>query len=376
MAKKEQLKMDKIKRFVTCLVPAYVCNFQCMYCYLNHNTSNHAYKGGIRPFASSAGEIAQYFSLKRMGGVCYFNLCAAGETMLHPELNNFVAALTKEGHYADIVTNGTLSNRFDDLLNKLDREQRKHLFIKFSFHYLELKNRNLMQTFLDNIKKVRNSGVSYSVEITPHDELIPYIEEIKKFSMENFGALPHITVARNEATKDISLLTQYPREEFYKIWSQFDSAMFNFKYKIFNQYRSEFCYAGLWSIAVSLEDGIYRQCYGGDILGNFRNKKKPIKFRAIGKCRKPHCFNGHAFLALGDIPELETPTYTDERDRVTIDNSCWFDTETKQFFNTKLYESNVQYTDIEKKKILTQNSFLFCLNKAKRAFDKISNFTK
>ena len=39
-------------------------------------------------------------------------------------------------------------------------------------------------------------------------------------------------------------------------------------------------------------------------------KYKPIRFEAIGcKCTQPHCYNGHAFLTLGDIPELNTPTY-------------------------------------------------------------------
>lgn len=275
--------------------------------------------GGIKPFASKPEDIVKFFSLDRLGGSCYFNLCADGETMMHPELIELVNELTKEGHYTDIVTNGTLEKKFDELIDKLSSTQRNHLFIKFSFHYLELKKRHMINNFLSNVSKIKNAGISYSIEITPHDELVPYIDEIKEFSLREFGALPHITVARNEGTDEILLLTKYSREEYKVIWSQFDSEMFNFKFSIFNQNRtSDFCYAGLWSLTVDLESGLYRQCYGGDVLGLFTNLKKPINFRAIGKCRQPHCFNGHAFLACGNIPELETPYYYQERDRKTV----------------------------------------------------------
>lgn len=352
--------MDRISKFITCLVPVHACNFRCLYCYLSHHVDKDAYNGGIKPFAKRSDEIVAFFSQERLGGPCYFNLCAAGETMMHPELINLVCELTKEGHYTDIVTNGTLTKKFDELIEKLSTEQRKHLYIKFSFHYLELKKRNMMDKFLDNVKKIKNAGISYTIEITPHDELVPFIDEIKEFSMKEFGALPHITVARDEGTDEILLLTAYSREEYKKIWSQFESELFDFKLSIFNQDRtSDFCYAGLWSLAVDFETGLYHQCYGGDILGSFKDINKPIKFRAIGKCRQPHCFNGHAFLACGDIPELETPTYAEERDREMFSGEHWFTPEVASYFATKLSESNKEFSDAEKRKAM-------CLNKAMR----------
>lgn len=368
--------MDKIKRFVTCLIPVHACNFRCTYCYLSHHVDKDVYGGGIKPFAALAQDVAAYFSVERMGGPCYFNLCAAGETMMHPELNDFIVALTKNGHYADIITNGTLTSRFEDLISKLDERQRKHLFIKFSFHYLELQKLKMMKKFIDNVIRIKDAGISYSIEITPHDDLVPYIDEIKEFSMREFGAWPHITVARNEGTKEIGLLTKFSREKYKKIWSQFDSEMFNFKLSIFNEKRCEFCYAGLWSISVILETGNYMQCYGGDVLGNFCDLSKPVHFRAMGKCREPHCFNGHAFLALGDIPELGSPYYYEERDRVTDDGVHWFQPETKEFFSSKLSESNEQYTEKEKKKILIKNKGLYVVNKGKRACQKLVAIVK
>ena len=355
--------MDKISKFITCLVPVNACNFRCEYCYLSHHSDKDVYGGGIKPFAEKAEDIVKFFSVERLGGPCYFNLCAAGETMMHPELIDFVIELTKEGHYADIVTNGTLEKKFDELIERLSTTQKKHIFIKFSFHYLELKKRNMMDKFLGNVKKIKDAGISYTIEITPHDELVSYIDEIKEFSLQEFGALPHITVARDEGSDKILLLTKYSREEYKKIWSQFNSEMFNFKLSIFNEDRSnDFCYAGLWSLAVELETGFYRQCYNGDILGNFKDLNKPVNFRAIGKCRQPHCFNGHAFLACGNIPELETPYYYQERDRETLSGEHWFTPELKAFFSTKLCESNKEYSDEEKKKAMQLNNIMRVVN--------------
>ena len=365
--------MDKIKRFITCLIPVHVCNFRCMYCYLSHHDNNTVYAGGIKPFATEPKEFVNFFSKERLGGPCYFNLCAAGETMMHPELIDLVYELTKEGHYTDIVTNGTLERKFDELIEKLDDNQKKHLFIKFSFHYLELKKKGMMSKFIGNVNRIKNSGISYTIEITPHDELVPFIDEIKEFSIREFGALPHITVARNEGTDDIALLTKYSREEYYNIWSQFDSALFKFKLSIFNQNRKcDFCYAGLWSLAVDLESGLYSQCYGGDVLGTFKDSNKPIKFRAIGKCRLPHCFNGHAFLACGDIPELETPFYYEERDRQMTTGEHWFKPEVRDFFSSKLSESNEVYNEDQQKKGMrcTKEIRVVCLGGKVKRFIK------
>ena len=73
----------------------------------------------------------------------------------------------------------------------------KRLFFKFSFHYLELKRLGWMERFFENVKRVRDAGVSFTVEITPSDELVPYIDEIKQVCMEHLGTYCHITIARS-----------------------------------------------------------------------------------------------------------------------------------------------------------------------------------
>lgn len=338
---------NRIKRFITCHVPVDACNFKCPYCYLSQL---NAKDGAIHKLCMKPEDIAKSLSVERLGGICYFNLCGNGETMMHPQLVDLVYELTKAGHYCDIITNGTISVKFDELLNRLSKEQLSRLFVKFSFHYLELKRLNMLELFADNVAKIKNSPASFSIEVTPCDEYIPHIEEIKNFSLEHFGALPHVTVTRDESTDKIALLTSLSREEYKKTWSQFDSAMFDFKFSIFNQKRKEFCHAGDWSFELNLQNGIYTQCYHGKVLGNIKDMDKPLYFEPIGYCPIAHCFNSHAFLAFGDIPELQAPTYAEERNRVTPTGE-WLKPNCKEFFSTKVYDNNHDISQKTKKEI-------------------------
>jgi len=352
--------MNKIKRYIACGVPTEACNFRCSYCYLP--CKGNAFNGRISKFMYSIEKMVEALSVERLGGICYFNMCAAGETTLQKDLFPLVKGLINNGHYCDIITNGTITQKIDELISMLNESERSHLFIKFSFHYLQLLEKKLLKTFVENVNKAKNAGISITVEITPHDELIPYIEEIKKFSIENFGTLPHITVARNEATEDIELLSTLSREQYKETWSVFDSVLFDFKFSIFGRKINEFCYAGQNSIYLDLRTGEYKTCYRGDTLGNmFENISKPIKFCPIGKCTLPHCFNGHTYIAWGgDVPDidLQLPTYAEERNRVCNDGTEWLTSNCKEFFSSRADTQNAYYNEKEQKRIITKNKYL------------------
>lgn len=365
---------NRIKRFITIHIPVYACNFRCSYCYVGQHQG--AYQNGIKKFCIAPDLIAKSLSPERLGGYCYFNLCGLGETTLHPQLFELVSNLTSQGHFVDIITNGVLRNKLIDFVDKLNDYQKAHLFIKFSFHYLELKEHNLQEVFFNNVKLIEKSRISFSIEITPHDELVPYIDEIKTISLEKFGALPHITVARNEDTKEIALLSKYTKEEYDKIWGSFGSPLFDFKLKVFNEKRNEFCYAGEWSLSINLLSGDYKQCYCGRVLGNIMDLERPINFVPIGKCRLPHCYNAHAFLAWGNIPELNSPSYNEERDRLTVTNEHWLKTDCRDFFETKLFDNNKIYRLGEKRSILFVNNISYLFSIPKRICNKICRFFK
>lgn len=325
-----------MKRFIDIHVPVTSCNFKCHYCYVTQMNKNNTEK--IK-FRYSPKEVQEAFSIKRMGGICLLNICGLGETLIPKEIVEYIEVLLKEGHYVMIVTNGTLTNRFNEIA-ELDSLLLKHLFFKFSFHYLELKRLNLMETFISNVNHMKDVGCSYTIEITPNDELESYIEDIKQICVENFGAPCHVTIPRKENDKIIPLLSKHSIDEFYTIWSTFDSKLLDFKKMIWGVKRREFCHAGEWSGLLDLGTGLWTPCYS--IRAQKQNFfSEDFEFYPVGKhCNMPHCYNGHSFLSLGNIPEINTYHFDELRNRKCSDGTMWLSLEMEKFFNERLEESN------------------------------------
>ena len=340
--------MCKIKRFIDCYVPVTTCTLRCHYCYITHQ---RLFSNKLPKFKYEADVLKRALTQERLGGTCMFNFCGGGETLLPPEMPSFIKAVLGNGHYVMVVTNATVSKRFDEIIGMLSAEECSRLFFKFSFHYLELKKRKLLDKFFANINKVREAGCSFTLEITPSDELIPYIEEVKRISLEKVGAICHCTVARDEQDPNkMPLLTKMSKEDYIKTWSQFDSDLFKYKISVFGEKRNEFCYAGDWSCYLNIGTGQMSQCYVSLYKQNiFDDVTKPINFLPIGcNCQEFHCFNAHAFLTFGDIPELESPTYDSLRNRTCLDGSEWLTPNMKEFMSHKLVESNMEYTEEHK----------------------------
>lgn len=366
--------MDKIKRIILIGIPTSICNFRCTYCYLSQR--EESFQGCQAVMQYSPEHVAKALSKERMGGTCYLNFCADGETLLSKNIEQYIYALVKEGHYAEIVTNLTITSVLDKILN-WDKEILSRITFKCSFHYLQLKKKNLLDTFAKNVNKIWESGASANIEITPDDTLIPFIDEVKEFSMQHFGALPHLTIARDD-NDGRSYLTSLPIEEYDRIWAQFDSDFWMFKKTIFNQPRKEYCYAGKWGMFVDIASGQARQCYLSRYEQNvFDNLDKPIDFIAIGKCRDFHCYNGHALLTLGYIPNFTEVRYGDIRDRVRADGTHWIQPKMLAFLNSKLEESNELISKDEKSedksktcKYIFKKQIRRVKNKLKRILEK------
>lgn len=340
--------MDKVKKMILFSIPMSVCNLRCHYCYLAQR--EECYQGNQIKWIHSPEEYKAAFSRKRIGGAAYINLCADGETLLVKDLEKYLKVFLEEGHYVEIVTNCTISSMLDKYL-QMDEKLLSHLEFKCSFHYLELKNRGLLYTFADNVKKIWRAGASANIEVTPSDELIPYIDEVKKFSIDNFGALPHLTIARDDRTKSIDYLTNLDIKTYDDIWSQFESDFWKYKRSIFGKKQTGFCYAGQWSMYCNIVTGDAIQCYCGKKLGNvFENIDKPLPAAPIGTCPLAHCYNGHMFLTLGLIPDEMSTNYGDIRDRYMNSGDNWLRKEYKDFVNTKLADSNDLLSEKDKKR--------------------------
>lgn len=336
----KDIKLDKIKKFIDCYIPITTCNFRCPYCYI---TQNNRWNDALPEFKYSAQYVRKALSKERLGGTCLLNMCGGGETLLPPYIIELLKELLEEGHYIWVITNGSLNKRFEEI-SKFPKNLLYRLAFKFSFHYLELKRLNKLEDYVKNIKLMQDSGASFSIEITPYDELIEYIDEIKEFSLKNFGALPHITVAREDNTDNKKILTKLSKQEYNKVWSQFNSKMFSFKLSTFLVKRKEYCYAGKWSYILDIGKGVLRQCYSNNLQQNIFENMKPIKIKSVGrKCLEPHCYNSHAFLTWGDIPRLKAPYYYEMRNRIQSDEKEWLNPYMKEFCSHKLKENNNKF---------------------------------
>lgn len=337
----------KIKRLILCNIPASICNLRCRYCYLAQREAS--YQGEQADFQYSPEYVGNAFSVDRMGGTCYFNFCAEGETLLAKGIEEYIYHIAKQGHFIEIVTNLTVTDVIDKILS-FEQDILDRISFKCSFHYLQLKERNLLDVFADNANKIWSHNCSASIEITPDDELIPYIDEVKDYSYYKFGALPHLTIARDD-NNNKGYLTKLPIEEYDHIWKQFQSSFWEFKKTIFNVHRDEYCYAGAWSLYVNLASGETTQCYCSRYNQNiFENLSRPIDFIPIGTCMQPHCYNGHALLTMGCIPEFTPVCYGNIRDRIRLDGTHWIQSDMLEFLNSKLEDSNTLATEKEKKR--------------------------
>ena len=161
--------------------------------------------------------------------------------------------------------------------------------------------------------------------------------------------MPQVAATRKEETglRKIELLTELTEEEYIKAGKTFDSPLFDFTMKNFNVPRKEFCYAGDWSGNLDLSTGILRRCYCSYLRQDiFKNPKEPIRFLAIGNmCGSAFCMNSSHFMSLGVIPEVETPTYAELRNRK---EAGWYTPQMEEALSGKLEEANELYSPLKK----------------------------
>lgn len=337
--------MPKIKRLVLGFIPNQKCNLKCKYCYISQ------VKGWEEPspLKYPPEYIAKCLSVKRLGGISLINLTGNGETLLQPDIVELVEAILREGHFVEIVTNGTISTKINEIL-KFPKEMLSRIHFKVSFHYSELCRLGILEKFFENIINIHETGAAFTLELMANDDIENDIDTIKEICIKKLGVVCHATIGRTENRMDKALLSKHSKDEFRKIWSPLNSPMLNFKLDVIGIKRREFCYAGDWSIFVNLYTGESQPCYWQPYNQNlFKNPDKPINFNPVGyTCTQPYCVNAHAHMAWGIIPEVDTPTYCEMRNRIAKDGTQWLTPECREFFSSKLKESNDEYSFLHK----------------------------
>ena len=115
-------KRDKMKMFIECHVPIKACNFRCDYCYV---TQNNWWASEKPDFSLCLEKIEEALNQDRLGGIAMLNLCATGETLLYPEMVQIIRKILAAGHFVMVVTNGTITKRFQELCNFSDDERER-----------------------------------------------------------------------------------------------------------------------------------------------------------------------------------------------------------------------------------------------------------
>ena len=310
----------KVDKFVECLVPITHCNLHCEYCYVIQG----GYRNSARPkFRRTPQEIGRAFNPARWNAERLFvSFCGAGETFLCKELPDIVAYTLLQGNFVNVTNNGTIKSAIEKLIN-LPEDLISRLVFAFSLHYKELKKRNLLNVFAENIKKVAKSNASFTVQLNLYDGYLDCLDEIKNYCIENFGALPQVALTRDQR-HGMKIHSSADFNTYKKYGETFDSPMFKFSCENFLVNRSKnFCYAGENSWTLDLATGALCRCYFEEASFNiYDDLNKEIPLNPVGRhCRSEYCVNAIHFMALGIIPEISCPSYAQLRDRT---EASWY----------------------------------------------------
>ena len=129
----------EIKRLLVINVPIKNCNLKCEYCYISQLNK---WGKSSEDFHYPPQHIVKALSAERLGGSSLINLTGQGETLLYSGIVELTHGLLSEGHFVELVTNGLTTKVIEQLLD-FSPEKLVQLEFKISFHYLELKKKNL-----------------------------------------------------------------------------------------------------------------------------------------------------------------------------------------------------------------------------------------
>lgn len=179
--------MDKVVKVINGLIHTSGCTLRCDYCYLVQG--NHLnVRGGNTTLKYPLETVLKACSKKRLGGTALFQIIGDGETLLPEDVVPLIHGLLREGHYVRVITNGTLRDKIQELVEKAEKDGLLgRLMLSFSLHFLELEKRNLLERFASNVKYAKEKGVSFFVSIVASDECLEAAERIHAYCEQQFG---------------------------------------------------------------------------------------------------------------------------------------------------------------------------------------------
>jgi MoaA/NifB/PqqE/SkfB family radical SAM enzyme len=332
--------MKRLTKAVFSGVPGTVCNLNCSYCYVGEN------KGQKGTYAYPVEHMLKCFEPERFGGPVYFEGTGGGETLLWSQIVDFTEGMLSYGHVVAYTTNMTIApviEKFCDFHKNL----RDRLVLGVSLHYLELKRKKLLDTFLANLSMLKSAGISFFIAICISDDYLGHLREIRDLFENEIGLLPQANMMRDYNRGGAKTAVEYSANVNHLVEETCDVRPWKLQKHIFGHRRTEFCHAGEYSISLDLGTGDYTKCWGNSglgknwrkllarkselvrkvplvnnrvtnrifgepsqIMGNlFKDPNEPVRFEPIGKCPFYDCVCA-AYQCFGLIPELNVETFS------------------------------------------------------------------
>lgn len=343
---------QKIRKAVTVYVPGNLCNLRCSYCYVSECLQlGHEEKPR---FCYSVKHMIKAFAPERIGGLAYFTVIGGGETLLPPEVIPFVKGLLRYGHVVEVVTNNTLNDKMDELLDMPESELRR-LIVKCSLHWTELKRLNKLDDYFNNMRKVIAAGASTYPFLVICKEYESELEEICRTCQREIHALPQCTPCVLSDTQSDFLRGGAARTEpactpelVQRVKELTHSKLFEESVRFLDiDPKKVFCYAGPWAFGVYMDTGKIFKCHNVLLEQNFfENIEEPLELDAVGcECGVATCSLQYPFFGLGLIPEVpDVPTYA----QMVCDREGLFTDEVKALMDTKIVDDAQMFSDEEK----------------------------
>ncbi len=343
--------MENIAKMINGRIHTAGCTLSCDYCCLaqvEHKNDRETYA-----LKYPLETVLKACSKERLGGTAFIQIIGDGETLLPKDAVPLIHGLLKEGHFVQVITNGTLGDRIRELVEKAEKDKLKdHLLISFSLHFLELEKRNLLESYAENVNYVKEQGVSFRVSIVCGDGYLEAADRIHKFCREKLEGITLNVGSTKEFDKTgncTGIYSKYSKEVYYeKVRESFSSHNFEYISDLEEMDNHKFCYAGKWYFQLDFTTGMYSQCLMNEGFSHnfFEHLEEELETEPVGTgCRASFCWCGWAKklnLIPGECGYVEPEQFASEPENRFI---------AKDVFNAgfaNLAETNRQYSEEEK----------------------------
>lgn len=331
---------EPIKKVICLNLPTHFCNFRCDYCYVfQHSGGKEVFEYGNRRLVHKSEYISYALRRERLGGTCFIDICASGETLYVEGIVDLIYTLLREGHIIRIVTNATATEVIKELINLPDNLS-ENLFFTVSVHYLELKKRNLIDIFFQNLNMIKESSASLTMNLVGSDIYYPYIDEIIDIFQKRIGGLPQVDMARDDKdNKNSRLLTQYSKEEYLTAWRKFSSLKFEHREKYMDMRIKSTCLAGEKYFYVDVFTGEINPCVQSRIcMANlYNNMDRDFAGCKIESCPASWCVNSIYAIPFGMVEgEVDEMGFGDRYNRIDKQGKAFIKPKLLKIMNQKI----------------------------------------